>query len=440
MLINTVRLRKTSASRMLFFKYQRPDNLAFSMLRNGEIYFASVDELNDASECRPRFVFRGSEELWQRLAHYILFEACLSSDYFRPDRMDAISGILNISNRVGTSLKKAAGNKDIGIEKLNSLFIAALEEHLADEKQDFSRGFVTHLVRNYIQAVLPRAVKEDKFIASFSLNATNPTMWGHYSAAERGFLVVYDSPDESIHVHSPINLLHGSRPSKNMEGCTEIGTYRDEHLGLEQVDYGRRPPKVNAFHRLIHKFSYSEEEDHYDVPLLIAGDAAEKKEALVGLVKYSDWRYEKEVRAFFPAYNSVLPDGRVLQVDLANMLGVVFGPRMSNEDKARAVLCCHLLVESRDQGAVDRKEMMFFQARQTIDRFDFDILPVGALDKHYLSGHLPVKPVSKLDPEDVKRFQSVARSIAESGSKRPAGNQKGEQGGGGQPATRSESI
>lgn len=414
---------------MLFFRYQRPDNLAFSMLRNGEVYFASVDELNDASECRPRFVFRGSEELWQRLAHYILFEACLSSDYFQLAGIDSIRGILNVSNRVGTSLKKAARNKDVGFEKLNSLFMEALEAHLPDGVQDFNRGFVIRLVRNYIHMGLSRAVQEDKFIASFSLNATNPTMWGHYSAAERGFLIVYKSQDDSIHVHSPIHLLHGTRPSKNTEGVKEIGIYRDDYLRLEEVGYGRRPPTVNAFHRLIHKFSYTGEEEQYDVPLLIGGDAAEKKESLVGLVKYSDWRYEKEVRAFFPSSGPILPDGRVLQVDVANMLGVVFGPQMSNEDKARAVLCCHLLVESRNPDEMDRKEFMFFQARQTIDRFDFNILPIGTLDKHYFGDRLPVKPVSKLDPEAVKRVQSVARSITESGSTRQPGNRKGEGGG-----------
>ena len=77
---------------------------------------------------------------------------------------------------------------------------------------------------------------------------------------------------------------NGYRLSKDFGGATEIGIYKDEHLKLKEVKYGRRPPKVNAFHRLIPKFHYSEMEDHYDVPLNIGADAQEKKEDLVGLV------------------------------------------------------------------------------------------------------------------------------------------------------------
>lgn len=411
---------------MLFFKYQRPDNLAFSMLRKGEIYFASVNELNDASECRPRFVFKGSEELWQRLAEYILSHACFSSDHFQPDRLDTLKSILNLSGRIGTCLKKEAGNRDLGLETLGGLFCDVLEGNLPRESQVINCGFVLHLVRTFIEDALLRALQEDKYIASFSRNATNPTMWGHYADAERGFVIVYESVDGSLHVHSPINVLHGHRPSKDLKGVTEIGIYTDEHLKLKEVKYGRRPPKVNAFHRLIPKFYYSEMEDHYDVALNIGADAEEKKEDLVGLVKYSDWRYEKEIRAFFPAFDQVLPDARVLQVGLRNLKGVIFGPRMSCEHKARTILCCHLLAESHNQPSEPRRELQFFQARQTVDRFDFEILPAGTLDKHYFARHLPVKLVKKLDQDAAKRIRAAAASIAGSG---PASPEAGEMGG-----------
>ena len=253
---------------MLFYKYHRPDNLAFSMLRKGEVHFASVDELNDASECRPRFIFKGSEELWQRLAHYILLDACVSSDYFQPDRSGAIKALLNLSERIGSCLKKASANHDVGFESLGALFLGHLERHLPRESRYINRGFALHLVQTFIDNQLQRELKEDKYLASFSRNATNPTMWGHYADAERGFVIVYETTDRTVHVRSPINLLHGHRPSKVWEGAAEIGIYKDEQLELKEVKYGRRPPKVNAFHRLIHKFSFSERECYYDVPEL----------------------------------------------------------------------------------------------------------------------------------------------------------------------------
>jgi hypothetical protein len=78
---------------MLFYKYQKPENLDFSMLRQSEVYFASVGELNDANECRPRFILKGSEELWQRLAQFILKHACFGSDYFQLDKKNDIRQI-----------------------------------------------------------------------------------------------------------------------------------------------------------------------------------------------------------------------------------------------------------------------------------------------------------------------------------------------------------
>jgi hypothetical protein len=346
------------------------------------------------------------------LAYYILQNACLSSDYFQPERLEAVKPILRLSDPIGTSLKKAAGKRDLAIESLSHMFREALERHLPEGSLEMNRDFVLHLVQIFIERQLQRALYEEKYIASFSLNATNPTMWGHYADAERGFVIVYSTIDGSVYVHSPTHLLHGQRPSKKLKGVTELGIYKDECLELKEVTYGKRPPKVNAFHRLIHKFSYSEMEDHYDVPLLIAGDAEEKREDLIGLIKYSDWRYEKEIRAFFPAFQPVPPDARVLQVGLSHIKGVIFGPRMSREHKARIVVCCHLMLESNNLPTENDPELQFFQARQTVDRFDFEILPVGILDKHYFGDSIPLKLMNRLDEDAADRLRARAELIA----------------------------
>jgi hypothetical protein len=100
---------------------------------------------------------------------------------------------------------------------------------------------------------------------------------------------------------------------------------------------------------------------------------------------------------------------------------------MSCEDKARAVLCCHLLVESRNQLSETGGEFQFFQARQTVDRFDFEILPMGILDKHYFARHLPLKPLQNLDGQTAERIRAAASSIAASSSTRVDVKRMGEQ-------------
>ncbi len=403
---------------MLFYKYQKPGNLEFNILRSGEVYFASVGELIDASECRPRFILKGREELWQRLAQFVLAHACFGSDYFQHDKKDEIRQIFGLSEAIGRQLKKNARNRDFGIEGLGSAFLKTLKLCGSEKLPPFLLRFTEHLTSSFIERELPRVLLDEKYIASFALNATNPTMWGHYADAERGFVRVFGTDDGTVNVHSALNVLHGTRPPKEDGGFTEIGIYKDERLELKKVEYGKKPPKVNAFHRLIHQFSYTEKEDHYDVPLQIGGDAEEKKENLIGLVKYSDWRYEKEVRAFFPAFDLLPPDVRLLRISLENIKGLVFEPKMSPENKARAVLSCHVMKQARSSEKGIECELAFFQAQQALDKFDLAIRPIGILSGQYFGRRqLPLKPLRELDETTIARLHATADLIA--GRKQP---------------------
>lgn len=402
--------RHAPKNRMLFYKYQKSGNLEFNMLRKGEIYFASDRELNDANECRPRFVFRGSEELWRRFARFTLEEVCFSDGYYRQKSADEIDQVLQLSEALGRELKKNARTRDIGIEELGTLLVQALAPLLEEELPALHSRFVVELVRNFIEGRLPQVLREERYMASFSTNATIPTMWGHYAGAETGFVLVYETDDGTLGVHSAAKVLHGTRPSTTA-GVVEVGIYRDERLKLHAVRYGRRPPKVNAFHRLIHKFSYSEEEDHYDVPLMLVGDAPAKKESTVGLVKYSDWRYEQEIRAFFPNAGALAPDLRVLCVSPTNIKGLIFGPRMSAADKDRAVLCCYLMQEQGEVSGTSQRQFAFLQAWQAVDRFGFDVVPVGILRPFYFE-QIPLKRMCDLAGAEAEEVRTMANRIA----------------------------
>lgn len=385
------------------------------MLRRGELFFASVAELNDANECRPRFVLNGTRELWIRLADYILQEACFRSEVYDRTSREEMHELFRLSESLGSQLKQRVRNRDFGLERLDALFRELLEQELKNHPFPF-QSMILDTTRKVIRHDLPKAIKVQSYIASFSRNAKNPTMWGHYADAERGFVVVYTSDNDTIRIASPVNMLHGARPySEDRIGTYEIGIYKESGLELKAVKYGKVPPKVNAFHRLIPRFLYSEEEDHYDVPLLLGGDAKSKEEDQIGLVKFSDWRYEQEVRAFLPVFNELSPDMRVMSVAPDNICGLIFGPQMSERDKIRAVLCCHLMRQSSVQSeSVALPPFMFFQATQVVDRFDFRIDPVGILDGLYFDRHLPIKRFDALD-ESTKQSLSDARNQIEIG-------------------------
>jgi len=69
---------------------------------------------------------------------------------------------------------------------------------------------------------------------------------------------------------------------------------------------------------------YSEEEEHYDVPISLQSEAQNKEESQVGLIKYSDWRYEQEIRAFLPVLGKHPPDVRSLRLSVENIRGLIF--------------------------------------------------------------------------------------------------------------------
>lgn len=401
---------------MRFYKYQKPGNLEFGMLRGGEVFFASHAELNDAQECRPRFVLRGSLELWYRLAHLVLLEICLLPQFGKPPTSDHTRDLLSLDVPLGRLLKKKAGRRDVAIEHLNALFAAALRETLPNtQTHEVERRLLLSLSKVVIDRTIPAFLHEPAYIASFSRNPCNPTMWGHYAGADKGFAVIYESHDGKLGVESPIPIIHGARPTG--EGVFELGIYKNDRLDLASVSYRTRPPKANAFHRLIPKFSYSEMEDHYDVPLLLPGDAQEKQERLVGLIKYSDWRYEKEVRAFLPVHGELPPDARVLRVSPEDIAGLIFGPRMSNRDKVRAIACCHLMRQARaGNPARVLPPLAFLQAVQSLDSYTLAIRPVGVLDGMLNDRLVPLMKETDLDDQAREQLNRVHRGVTEDGS------------------------
>ncbi len=401
---------------MLFYKYQKPGELQFTMLRRGEIFFAAPNELNDANECRPNYIFQGTEELWQRLAQYILENVCFHDQYYNKITDQEIGQVFELSEALGTLLKKSAAKRDVGIKQLREMFCSLLQKLLLGKPPEIKPRILSQLAESFIRNSIPKALDEAKYFSSFSLDGINPTMWGHYAGAETGFVIVYGTDDSRIQVRSPLRILHGYRQIGDDPKCHEIGIYQEEHVELLAVKYSKKPPKVNAFHRLIHKFRYTEKEDNYDVPLMLYGDAVEKQESLNGLMKYSDWRYEKELRAFYPAYESLPVDVRVLSVSRNNIKGIIFGPLMNNSDRERAILCCHMMQESTPHAknkAIKTKPLAVFQAKRVVDRFGFELVPLGTIEGPYFgSSILPFKSIQNSNNKTKDFLQKLSIQIS----------------------------
>jgi hypothetical protein len=394
-----------------FFKYQSVNLPSLMMLKRGEIYFASPEELNDSNECRASYYFQGSSEPWDRLCHWFLTEIYIRSSNI--EVKDFVSELAWSENSLYKIIKPSVLNRHVSIDKLNEIILAGIEELLSNADVESAVGESVLSYANTVLSSLSELSKlTPKYLSSFSRSSKNPTMWGHYANADKGFVIIYETHDEHVEVKSSFNYLYGSREVKKDFGSlgemeiTEIGMYDNERLKLEDVQYRKRPVKLNGIKCLIKKFHYSEQEDQYDYHVTLESQTKAMEEDLLGLVKFTDWKYEKELRLTFPSFDEIPSDSRCLRVSKKHIKGVIFGEKMSNADKEKIVRsCAHLKMESLKKN--DKSfSMAFFQSIKNNESFKMDALPIGILsDKYY--------PQSKVLSLPITRFNKCSESQKE---------------------------
>lgn len=377
------------------------------MLSRGELFFASENELNDGSECRPQYVLKGSPELWGRLANMVLMDACSYSQ----GRTNAhLGAALGLTDSLASILKAKAGKRDLDFEQLWPLIQAELPTHLHGIQLGVPPNEFMGLIKKACDLARHR-LTEPTYMTSFSKTACDATMWGHYGGAERGFLLAFHAPDGLLRIRSPISAFFGSRPD-DATGLRTIGWYSFAEVDLLPVLYRSAPQRFNAFHRLIQHFNYSEVEVHYDVPLLLPGDAPARKEAQFGLVKAANWRYEQELRAFLPATHELVPEARCVNFDWTQLAGLVFGPKMPKTDKVRAVVCCHMLQAARQIQEPRSDPFFFLQASQQSRTYQMAIEPVGVLDDFYTEELLPFRPIQATDKATKEKARDLVKHVS----------------------------
>lgn len=390
---------------MYLYKYQSVSPLSLMMLKRGEVYFASASELNDRHECRARYLFNAPKEVWIRFVDYVLCKIC--SKYRLYHSPQDAHKLIELAEPIFESGYRRIKKKNLTVYDTVQLFNFGFDTALGEEFTPEEKKKIKQYTEHYLLGLSESELLENKHICSFSKNAINPTMWGHYGAAETGFVVIYESSDGCIDVESTLSNLSGYR--KKEEGWYEIGSYTNESLMLKDVSYSRQPCKVNAFERLIHKFRFSEREAHYDVPESFLGMIDQMEIDKVGLVKFTDWKYEQEVRLLFPTHEELPSEHRCLKVNSRHIKGVIFGPKTSDSSKERVLMACaHLLDHAKD-----KPNLGVFQALDSHDSYSYKVFPVGMISKFFSPKFLPLTEYGRLNPEQKEYLDNLGKGIAE---------------------------
>lgn len=361
---------------MYFYKYLTANSLSISMLRHGEVFFASPQELNDIHECKPQFIFSANSEVWSRFIDDTLSHVCMKLNFKPQSELPK-----KISSLKSDLLPLLTGNRKSKTLTYDSLLIQLTNGFgkYIFGKLDFLDALnAVRALESYLQNDLDKKIKNSYYMTSFSKSATNLTMWGHYGNAEKGFVIVYESEDGNVSIESDIDKFASIK--KSNEGTYVIGTSKKSSTKLIEVVYKNKPVRANGFRELIPKFYYTDQESDYDYPENLLASIPKYNENEIGRVKFTDWKYEKELRLHLPVHEELDSPFRSVKICSHHIKGVILGSRISISDKNNILAACYYLKKSQNI----KKDIFVFQSNNTHGQYKINVSALGKIrDLHF---------------------------------------------------------
>jgi hypothetical protein len=300
------------------------------MLRRGELFFATNEELNDANELHANYVFNGHRKSWNRFVQ-LIFIASLEKTHEGGMLKTDLPLLKHLVNDATARAYAKFKRRDAKLNEIGAL----LSYYLSSAKKTQSMaGEILTGIEEVISLKIPSQLRQVAAIASFTKSATNPVIWGHYAAAGRGFCIIYALKDGSIKVET---LSGNNIKAVLINPKRKRPVIKYEHVfdvKIEEAIYRNTPPKINGFHILSYPLSVDPENDSMDEEVLYFRGINTKNFKESKRVKYSAWKYEDEVRGILP-YTS-FRDGeaatRIVEVDSGNIIGIILGPNINRKD------------------------------------------------------------------------------------------------------------
>lgn len=129
---------------MLFYKYQPVRDLSLAMLRHGEVFFASPQELNDTHEAKPRYIFRGDDDVWKRFVYLVMVEMCVIIE-LEPES-ELSKKILSLREGVINLIKSTKKSSFEYQELINILSLGIQKSIPLDWKDSDKKSSIAHIV------------------------------------------------------------------------------------------------------------------------------------------------------------------------------------------------------------------------------------------------------------------------------------------------------
>jgi hypothetical protein len=246
-----------------------------------------------------------------------------------------------------------------------------------DDKNKANRiaALTARFPETYVEAFLRDLHFTPWRVACFSRRCVNASMWGTYGDEHKGAVLIFRTEKRDA---TRFFRVHGV-----------VGTGgRGVELPVRPVTYRKRPPPLDSFHeigmlpmgKLEHTWMRSES-GNLSVRLqemtndMDAWRKVHWENAFSRATwKHPDWEHEDEQRLIVSTAFTDDPAPEPLTYDFSQLEGVVFGMRMSSEDKLR--ISNVIEKKCRTEG---RSDFRFFQAYYSPSKGDIDIVELGLL-------------------------------------------------------------
>ena len=233
----------------------------------------------------------------------------------------------------------------------------------------------TQFPERYVDAFLRDLHFTPWRVACFSRNCVNASMWGTYGTDHRGAALVFRTEQR------------GSKRFFRVQG--KVGTeVQGSEFEVHSVTYRRRPPPLDCFLEIgmlpIMKLESTWMRSEYGVTSgrlqevtndMDAWRKAHWEKAIERMTwKHPDWSHEDEERLIASTALTDDPAPEALKYHFSQLEGIVFGMRMSSEDKLRIANVIEIKCRSER-----RANFRFFQAYYSPSKGEMDISELGLL-------------------------------------------------------------
>jgi hypothetical protein len=236
---------------------------------------------------------------------------------------------------------------------------------------------------------LERLVHPDWYVACFSTNPVNPSMWGAYGDGHHGVCLKFRTTANGAGMPAlSLNTVTG------LGGTKEKMAYSRSSVPIvfHKIEYTPAYPPIDFFTSLgsvsrqnLNHFWYRGEHDDFS-PCLTAAftDEAARTEYWKAfesgcLFKTREWAHEDEYRlVLHSGFDLREKPMRTLQYAFQDLSGVIFGARTDLEDKLKI-----MRIIDQKCGRECRSDFQFFEVQYTPENAAFRLVPLSLLKIKY---------------------------------------------------------